>query len=95
MELMTMTRAESSLITSVVPVEVNSLNEFRLAYSGVRHHYNRPAQGQIEGYPLQLVQVMHRLTGRHTVHYELLPPNPDPAPPVAAGAHSAPGASLV
>ena len=31
-----------------------------LAYSGVRHHYNRPAEGQIEGYPLQLVQVMHR-----------------------------------
>jgi glycosyltransferase involved in cell wall biosynthesis len=34
-----------------------------LAYSGVRHHYNRSAVGQIEGYPLQLVQVMHRRTG--------------------------------
>jgi glycosyltransferase involved in cell wall biosynthesis len=31
-----------------------------LAYSGVRHHYNRSANGQIDGYPLQLVQVMHR-----------------------------------
>jgi hypothetical protein len=30
-----------------------------LAYSGVRHHYNRSASGQIPGYPLQLVQVMH------------------------------------
>jgi glycosyltransferase involved in cell wall biosynthesis len=34
-----------------------------LAYSGVRHHYNRTAPGQIEDLPLQLVQVMHRLTG--------------------------------
>lgn len=31
-----------------------------LAYSGVRHHYNRTAAGQITGYPLQLVQVLHR-----------------------------------
>ncbi len=30
-----------------------------LAYSGVRHHYNRSTRGQIEGYPIQLVQVMH------------------------------------
>jgi hypothetical protein len=29
-------------------------------YSGVRHHYNRYADGQIDGEPLQLVQVMHR-----------------------------------
>lgn len=33
-----------------------------LAYSGVRHHYNRSAPGQIEGEPLQLVQVVHRRT---------------------------------
>jgi hypothetical protein len=33
-----------------------------LAYSGVRHHYNRSATGQIDGYWLQLVQVMHRHT---------------------------------
>lgn len=33
-----------------------------LAYSGVRHHLNRASVGQIEGYPLQLVQVMHHLT---------------------------------
>jgi hypothetical protein len=31
-----------------------------LAYSGVRHHYNRSTPGQIEGEPLQLVQTMHR-----------------------------------
>jgi len=31
-----------------------------LAFSGVRHHYNRTAPGPIDGYPLQLVQVMHR-----------------------------------
>ncbi|EYB69147.1 hypothetical protein DEIPH_ctg011orf0130 [Deinococcus phoenicis] len=34
-----------------------------LAYSGVRHHYNKAAAGQIDGSPLQLVQVMHRRTG--------------------------------
>lgn len=31
-----------------------------LAFSGVRHHYNRSAPGQIDGYPLQLVQALHR-----------------------------------
>jgi glycosyltransferase involved in cell wall biosynthesis len=30
------------------------------AYSGVRYHYNRSVPGQIPGYSLQLVQVMHR-----------------------------------
>jgi len=30
-----------------------------LAYSGVKHHYNRSAEGQIPGYSLQLVQVVH------------------------------------
>jgi hypothetical protein len=34
-----------------------------LAYSGVRHHYNRHAAGQIPGFPLQLLQCMHRNTG--------------------------------
>jgi glycosyltransferase involved in cell wall biosynthesis len=33
-----------------------------LAYSGLRHTYNRSSTGQIEGKPLQLVQVMHRRT---------------------------------
>ncbi len=33
-----------------------------LAHSGIRHHYNRQASGQIEGEPLQLVQVVHRRT---------------------------------
>ncbi|HEX2676439.1 MAG TPA: glycosyltransferase family A protein, partial [Polyangiales bacterium] len=34
-----------------------------LAFAHVRHHYNRQAHGAIDGYPLQLVQVMHRRTG--------------------------------
>ena len=33
-----------------------------LAYTGIRHHYNRSTPGQIEGEPLQLVQTMHRRT---------------------------------
>ena len=33
-----------------------------LACSGVRHHYNREACGQIAGHALQLVQCMHRST---------------------------------
>jgi glycosyltransferase involved in cell wall biosynthesis len=44
-----------------------------LAYSGVRHHYNRRADGQIDGYCLQLVQVMHRRTDhRWTERRELV-----------------------
>lgn len=43
-----------------------------LAFSGLRHHYNRRAQGQVAGYPLQLVQCMHRRTARRwTVREEL------------------------
>ncbi len=42
------------------------------AYSGVRHHYNRTAIGQIEGYPLQLVQVMHRRNAEQWVEREEL-----------------------
>ncbi len=33
-----------------------------LAFSGVRHHYNRYVEGAIDGAWLQLVQVVHRLT---------------------------------
>lgn len=33
-----------------------------LAFAGVRHHYNRYAEGPIEGEPLQLVQTLHRRT---------------------------------
>ena len=33
-----------------------------LAFSGVRHHYNRIAEAEVPGFPLQLVQVMHRPT---------------------------------
>jgi hypothetical protein len=36
--------------------------EAGLAYADVRHHYNRRASGPIPGYPLQLVQVLHRRT---------------------------------
>jgi glycosyltransferase involved in cell wall biosynthesis len=44
-----------------------------LAYSGVRHHYNRLATGIIEGYGLQPVQVMHRRTpDRWTERTELV-----------------------
>ena len=38
-----------------------------LAYGGVRHHYNRFAEGQIEGFALQLVQVMHRRTSERWI----------------------------
>jgi glycosyltransferase involved in cell wall biosynthesis len=33
-----------------------------LAYSGIRHHYNKSSNGIIDNYPLQLVQVMHKRT---------------------------------
>jgi hypothetical protein len=36
--------------------------EAALAFSGARHHYNRWAEGQIPGEPLQLAQVLHRRT---------------------------------
>jgi glycosyltransferase involved in cell wall biosynthesis len=43
-----------------------------LACSGIRHHYNRTAKGQMEGYPLQLVQVMHRQTGEKWIERDEL-----------------------
>jgi glycosyltransferase involved in cell wall biosynthesis len=43
-----------------------------VAYSGVRHHYNRSAPGQVPGYPLQLVQVMHRRTAERWVERDEL-----------------------
>lgn len=43
-----------------------------LAYSGIRHHYNRCSMGQIENFPLQLVQVMHRLTSDRWVERDEL-----------------------
>jgi len=43
-----------------------------LAFSGMRHHYNRWSEGQLAGSCLQLVQVMHRRTGlRWTERAEL------------------------
>jgi hypothetical protein len=43
-----------------------------LAYSGLRHHYNRQASGRIPGSWLQLVQCMHRRTAvRWTERAEL------------------------
>jgi len=38
-----------------------------LAFSGVRHHYNRQADEQVPGYPLQLVQCMHRRTAHRWI----------------------------
>ena len=43
-----------------------------LAYSGVRHHYNRMATGQIDGYSLQPIQVMHRRTADRWVERQEL-----------------------
>ncbi len=43
-----------------------------LAYSGVRHHYNRSAEGVVEGYSLQLVQTLHRRTSDRWVEREEL-----------------------
>ena len=43
-----------------------------LAYSGVRHHLNNSSVGQIEEYPLQLVQVMHRLSDDRWIEREQL-----------------------
>ncbi len=43
-----------------------------LAYSGIRHHYNRVATGQIDGYSLQLVQVMHRRTSERWLERDAL-----------------------
>jgi glycosyltransferase involved in cell wall biosynthesis len=44
---------------------VNKLQENEnavLAFSRVRYRYNKKAEGQIEGFPLQLVQVLHKKT---------------------------------
>ncbi len=43
-----------------------------LAHSGVRHHYNRTAPGVVDGFPLQLVQVLHRRTVDRWVEREEL-----------------------
>jgi glycosyltransferase involved in cell wall biosynthesis len=43
-----------------------------IAYSGVQHHAGQHAWGAISGYPLQLVQVMHRLTPDRWVEREEL-----------------------
>lgn len=43
-----------------------------LAYAGIRHHYNRMAPGQIDGFALQLVQVMHRQAPERWIEREEL-----------------------
>lgn len=43
-----------------------------LAFSGVRHHYNKWADGQLDDYPLQLVQVLHRRTADRWIEREEL-----------------------
>ncbi len=51
---------EAHLRTLAAALEANP--DAVLAYSHVRHHYNRSAPGQIPEYALQPVQVMHRKT---------------------------------
>ena len=44
-----------------------------LAFSGIRHHYNRTANGKLEGFWLQLVQCLHHKTeDRWTERQELV-----------------------
>jgi Glycosyltransferases involved in cell wall biogenesis len=43
-----------------------------LAYSGIRYQYDRVSPGQIEGYPLQLVQVLHRRTNLRWIERDQL-----------------------
>jgi glycosyltransferase involved in cell wall biosynthesis len=63
--------APEHLATLVAALEADA--EAGLAVAGVRHHYNRYAEGRIEGEPLQLVQVMHRRTpDRWTERAELV-----------------------
>ena len=52
----------SRLSTARVTVVMPAFEQAVLAFSGVRHHYNRSAPGQIDGVALQLVQCMHRRT---------------------------------
>ncbi len=49
---------EEHLATLVATLDAHP--DATLAYAGVRYHLNRSSPGQIEGFPLQLVQVMHR-----------------------------------
>lgn len=46
---------------------LNESQDAVLAYSGVRYNYNRHSKGNIEGWALQPVQVMHRRTPDHWV----------------------------
>lgn len=44
-----------------------------LVFSGIRHHYNKMAEGRIEDFPLQLVQVLHKKTEDKWIErYELV-----------------------
>ena len=56
---------EEHLATLVALLEAHP--EAVLAYSGVRHHYNRYSEAAPPGEPLQLVQVVHRRVGRRWV----------------------------
>ena len=51
---------------------LDSQSDAIVAISGVRHHYNKTAERQIDGYPLQLVQTMHRRTADHWVERDEL-----------------------
>lgn len=51
---------------------LNRSPESVLAYSGLRYHYNRYAKDMMPGRPIQLVQVLHRSTGKRWVEREEL-----------------------
>ena len=51
---------------------LDSHPETSLAYSGIRHRYNRSAAGRIPGESLQLVQVMHRFTAERWIERQEL-----------------------
>ena len=46
--------------------------EIFLAFSGIRHHYNRTATGKLEGFWLQLVQCLHQKTEERWMEREEL-----------------------
>lgn len=53
--------------------QLNENSKTILAFSGIRHHYNRTVTGQLEGFWLQLVQCLHKKTNdRWTERDELV-----------------------
>lgn len=53
--------------------QLNENSKTILAFSGIRHHYNRTVSGKLEGFWLQLVQCLHKKTNdRWTERDELV-----------------------